>query len=232
MPMKIEIITSICGGKDLLMEQPASDAIYTAFIDVPQTHAQWNIKPAYDKFKDPRRNSRIHKILIHKYSNADITIWIDGNVRLLKSPEKLVEKYLKDYDMAMFPHGSRDCIYDEAITVAKLGLDDPELIIEQAKHYEDDEYGKHKGLTSGYFIIRRNNEKTRLFNEYWWADYCRYSRRDQLSLMPAIDKAGVNINIYPSQWEIKDGMGIMDNAVAIVSHLHTEGNWNNPRNVL
>jgi hypothetical protein len=141
----------------------------------------------------------------------------------------LVEKYLDGYDMAMFPHGSRDCIYDEAIAVAKLGLDDPELIIEQAKHYEDEEYGKHKGLPSGYFIMRRNNKRTQLMNELWWADYCRYSRRDQLSMMPAVEKAGVNLNIIPAQWEIKDGRGCMGNAVEMYRHENTEGNWNNPQ---
>jgi hypothetical protein len=225
--MTIEIVTSITGGKDKLNDnQVKGNATWTAFMDTPQETTLWNIKPAYDKFKDNRRNSRIHKLMIHKYSNADVTIWIDGNTRLLVSPEELVEKYLTGYDMAMFPHGSRDCIYDEAITVAKLGLDDPELIIEQAKHYEDEEYGKHKGLCSGYFIMRRNNEKTKAFNEFWWADYCRYSRRDQLSLMPSLEKAGININVIPAQWEYFDGMGVMGKTVGMYHHAHFEGNHN------
>lgn len=224
--MSIEIITSIVGGKDWLRdEQNKGSAVFTAFMDKPQDTKTWNIKPAYDRFKDSRRNSRIHKLMIHKYSDADVTIWIDGNVELIMSPDEIVEKYLKDYDMVMLPHGSRDCIYDEALVCAQLKLDDPEVIIEQAKHYEDNEFAKHKGLYSGYFIVRRNNEKTRNFNEYWWADYCRFSRRDQIALMPALDKAGININVPPFKWEIHNGFATMGGVVRMFQHSHKEGNF-------
>jgi hypothetical protein len=225
--MTIEVITSITGDKDWLRnDHVPSGAKFTAYTDRPYESKIWEIKPAYNKFTDPRRNSRIHKILIHKYSKADVTIWVDGNMRFVVPPEEIVEKYLTGYDMAMFQHGARDCIYDEALTCAKLGLDDPEIIIEQAKHYEDNEYGKHKGLCSGYFIIRRNNQKTRNMNEFWWADYCRFSRRDQISLMPAIDKAGVNINIIPEVWVQGDGYASMGGVVTIRHHKHFEGNFN------
>lgn len=224
--MKIEVITSITGGKDSLRnDQVKGTATFTAFMDVPQSTSLWNIKPAYDRFKDPRRNSRMHKLMIHKYSDADVTIWIDGNTRLMVSPDEIIAKYLGDYDMVMFPHGSRDCIYDEALTCAQLGLDDPEVIIEQAKHYEDEGFAKHKGLCSGYFIVRRNNEKTRNFNEYWWADYCRFSRRDQIALMPALDRAGININVPPLQWEQHGGFATMGGVVCMYHHMHKEGNW-------
>ncbi len=228
--MKIEIITSICGNKDTLREnQPKSDAKYICYTDDPNLKSKmWEIRPAYNRFKDSRRNSRIHKILIHKYSDADITIWVDGNIRLLKSPEEIIAQHLKPTDdMVQFIHGARDCIYDESLTVAKLKLDDPEVIIEQAKHYEDSGYGKHKGLNCGYFIIRRNNKRTRALNEAWWADYCRYSRRDQLSLMPAIDKIGLQINRIPEAWIIGEkGETTMGGIAEIVSHLNFNGNFN------
>lgn len=223
----IEVITSIVGDKDFINdEQVKGNATFTLYSDRPALSDTWNVKPACQLFKDPRRNSRIHKIMIHKYSKADVTIWMDGNTQLLASPEELVEKYLTGYDMAAFQHGSRDCIYDEALECARLGLDDPETIIEQAKHYEDEEYAKHKGLISGYFLIRRNNEKTKNFNEFWWADYCRFSRRDQISLMPALDRAGVNINILPERWVQLDGCASMAGVVKMRHHAHFEGNFN------
>ena len=129
---RIEVVTCITGGKDTLRDdQVKGNAKFICYTDNPDLKSDtWEIRPAYDKFKDPRRNSRMHKIMMHKYSDADITIWIDGNIELSISPEEIVEKYLKDFDLAMFKHGSRDCIYDEAMEVAKLGLDDVELIIE------------------------------------------------------------------------------------------------------
>lgn len=227
----IEVITSITEGKDRLREdQPKSSAKYIAYVDDPSvTSSIWEIKKACDLFKDPRRSSRIHKIMIHKYSDADVTIWIDGNIKLLISPEEIVEKYLGDNDMVQFVHGIRDCVYDEATICAKLKLDDPELIIEQAKYYEDQGYGKHKGLNSGYFIVRKNNKRTRAMNEAWWADYCRFSRRDQISLMPAIDKIGLQVNRLYEGWVVDPNTGEtnMGGITSIENHKHYEGNWNN-----
>lgn len=227
--MKIEVITSITGKKDRLLEcKSRGNAIFTAYLDEKTESKTWNIKPAYNKFTDPRRNSRIHKILIHKYSDADITIWIDGKIRLLRDPQWYVDNYLQDYDMAIYSHITRDCLYDEAMICAKLKLDDPELIIEQAKYYEDHEWAKHKGLCEGGVIVRRNNERTQAFNEAWWADYCRFSRRDQISLMPAMEKSGVLVNMMPIGYVIyPDGTARReDDAVELVNHLNNEGNWN------
>lgn len=208
--MKIEVITANYGSKDI---DQIHDYPITVFKDVCTV------------FTDPRRNSRIHKILIHKYSTADVTIWIDGNMKLLISHEKMVEKYLEDYDMAVFSH-SRDCIYDEAEEVIKLGLDSVELIKEQIAYYQYCQYPTHRGLAQGGIIIRRNNQKTQAFNEAWWADYCRFSRRDQLSLMPAIDKVGLRVNFIPELWFDYGNRAVIGDAVQIVGHKHFEGNFN------
>ncbi len=226
--LKIEVITANVGGKDFLREdQVMGDAKFICYTDNPDAKSDvWEMRKAYDLFKDPRRNSRIHKILIHKYSDADITIWIDANSRFIMTPEEAVEKYLGDYDVVMFRHGGRDCIYDEAMEVARLGLDDVELIIEQAKYYEDRDFPKHRGLMSGFFIIRRNNAKTQALNEAWWADYCRFCRRDQISFMPAVDKSGVRINPIPEKWVQWKDKATIGGIVALNHHRHFEGNWN------
>jgi hypothetical protein len=227
---KIEVITCITGAKDDLREdQNRGTAKFTAFTDDPTKKSSlWSFKPAYDRFKDNRRNSRIHKILVHKYSDADITIWIDGNKQLLMSPDELIERYLGDYDMAIYAHSMRDCIYDEAMVCAKLRLDDTEVIIEQAKYYEDREYAKHKGLCEGGFIIRKYNARTKAFNNSWWADYCRFSRRDQLSLMPAIEESKVRVNQIFEGWVLTEqGTAVRSGGgVQIHAHNHFEGNFN------
>lgn len=230
----IEVITSICGGKDKLnTPEVKGNSTFTAYIDGEEKSDVWNIKKAFDGFKDPRRNSRIHKILIHKYSNAEYTIWTDGNIKLLISPEDIINKYMNGYDMAIFEHPSRDCIYDEALKCCQLKLDDIELLIEQAKYYEDNHFPKKRGLCEGGIIIRKNNNKTKNFNEYWWSDYCRFSRRDQISLMPALDKSGLNVNIIPEPFRLyPNGRWIRDGIAEIVEHKHFEGNFNSPENML
>jgi len=152
---------------------------------------------SYNRFTDGRRNSRIQKILTHKYIDSEYSIYIDGNIKLITSPEKLIEKYLKDCDLAVYKHPNRDCIYDEAMVCAKMGLDNAEVIIHQAKSYEDSGYGKHKGLAECGIIMRRHTKKVEEFNNAWWAEYCVHSRRDQISFMYAVDKVGIPINIIP-----------------------------------
>lgn len=228
---EITVVTSITGGKDKLREQPQrGEAKFVAFVEGQQASNTWEIRPAYDRFKDPRRNSRIHKILMHKYIESKYTIWIDGNIKMIDSPEMVIEKYMNGYDMAIFHHPSRKCIYDEAMTCAKLGLDNPEVIIEQAKWYEDHEFAKMKGLCEGGVIIRKNTQKVRDFNEAWWADYTRFSRRDQLSLIPALDKVGVNVNIIPESFRFEERDNtfrwIRGDMFEIEAHQHTEGNFN------
>lgn len=207
----ITLYTVITGKKDKPIEQ------------------EWPIKifeDAYDLFKDPRRNSRIQKMMPHKYFDSEYTIYIDGNMKLLISPDEVIKRYMKGYDMALFKHGVRDCLYDEAITVAKMGLDDPEKIIEQAKAYEDAEFGKHKGLYQGGFIVRRNNERTRNFGEFWWADFCRYARRDQLSMPVALERAKVIVNTIPGHWVEEGNKASIGDVVEMYNHAHFEGNFN------
>ena len=192
----ITVVTSITGGKDgLLDKQNKGKATFRSFVDETQYGKTWEIDKAYDKFKDNRRNSRIHKMLIHQYVDTEYSIWIDGNIVLLKSPEELIKTYLKDHDIAVFKHPTRDCLYDEAIECAKKGLDDPEVIIEQVKKYEDEGYAKHKGLAECSVILRRHTPKVEAFNNAWWSEYCKHSKRDQISFMYALDKVGLRVNL-------------------------------------
>jgi hypothetical protein len=105
-------------------------------------------------------------------------------------------------------------------------MDNVETIIEQAKHYEDIGFPKDIGMLQGGFIIRRNNVRTRRFNEAWWADYCRYSRRDQLSLMPAIDESGVIVNAIDLNWVEHGDHATIGDIAEMRWHLNKSGNFN------
>lgn len=203
MSMSISVVTSVTGSKDALIEtHPRGDAKFVAFTDKDIKSDLWEQRPAYNKFKDNRRNSRIHKILIHQYIDTEYSIWVDGNIELVSPPEVLIERYLKDNDIFFFDHEGRDCLYDEAIECAHRQLDTPENIIEQAKAYEDAGFAKHKGLFIGHFIIRRHTPKVEAFNNAWWSEYCRYSVRDQIALPVALDKTGLRIKHERSPWAL------------------------------
>lgn len=218
----ITVVTSLTGGKDNLIEkQTKGDAKWLALVDesVLPISNTWQIEPAYGLFKSARRNSRVPKILIHQFVDTDYSLWIDANVQLLKPPEELVAKYLDGYDIALFRHPDRDCIYDEAMICATAHLDDPETIIEQVRKYEKDGYAKHRGLCENNFILRRHNKKIEALNNAWWAEYCRHSVRDQLSLMYVADKLGIRINIIDEPLVSKDGCLYKGDIIKLNPHL-------------
>lgn len=218
---KVTVVTSITGAKDKLIETHArGDAQFVCFSDTPVESDLWESRPAYDKFKDNRRNSRIHKLLIHQYVDSEYSIWIDGNIELLKTPEELVEQYLKDHDIFFFNHQTRDCIYDEAIECVSRKLDTPENIIEQVKDYEEAGFAKHKGLWVGNFIIRRNTPKVAHFNNAWWSEYCRYSVRDQIALPYAADKVGLRVRSETVPWMFNADQSWAQRADAIRNYPH------------
>jgi hypothetical protein len=223
----ITVYTSITGGKDRLIEDHVrGHAKFVAFTDELKISNLYEIRQAYDKFKDPRRNSRIQKILSHQYIDTEYSIYLDGNIKLLKTPEELIGKYLKDHDLAIFAHPNRNCIYDEAMQCAKLNLDNVETIIEQAKMYEDSGYAKQKGLCECGIILRRNTPKVATFENAWWSEYTRHSRRDQISFMYAADKVGLRFNKIPEPFIIRDGIATRAESFEIVPHEHFEGNFN------
>lgn len=202
--MDISVLTSITSSKDYLVEQDRFDVKHLAYLDAPYSSETWEIREAPSVFTDPRRNSRIPKLLPHLYTDTEYSVWIDGNMSLTKSPVELAERYLKDHDIALFKHPKRDCVYDEAIRCATSNLDDPETIIKQVTRYELSGYAKHKGLCECGFILRKHTPKVIEFNNYWFAEYANGSVRDQISFMYAADKVGLRIKTIDEPWYLQD----------------------------
>src|SRR6185503_21353153 len=92
----ITVLTSITGGKDVPREeQVKGNARFISYTDQPFESKTWEVRPAYNRFTDPRRNSRVPKILSHQYCDTEYSIYIDGNMSLLQAAEALIELYLK-----------------------------------------------------------------------------------------------------------------------------------------
>ena len=116
-------------------------------------------------------------------------MYVVGNI------DELIEKYLSDSNIAFFDHNKnrmdpRDCIYDEYNAIMNLGKndpnqkykDDPQVMYNQVKRYQDEGYPSHNGLITGMVILRRHNEKDCIkVMEDWWTEIKYGSKRDQLS---------------------------------------------------
>lgn len=204
---KIVIYTAIFGGKDNLIEPEfiPEGCDFVCFTDQDFKSDVWNVRKVKTEFNDPVRNARMYKVLPHKYlSEYEISIWIDGNLLLRGYVNELINKYLKDYNLAIFDHNQhtkrwkklfwvkntedcRDCVYEEARFLLRMNSegkykDDPELITKQVERYRREGYPEHNGLVVSMVILRKHNEKDVMQTmEAWWDEIQNGSRRDQLS---------------------------------------------------
>lgn len=157
----------------------------------------------YKKFVSPVMNAKIFKVLPHKFLDCDISIWIDGNIYLNVSPNQLVEEFLGKADMAVMEHyHKKDIYWEQKMLSSTFRHRTPWVIDEvnnQVKHYEQTgQIPARKEMVMGGLIIRRNNNIVNQFNEAWWAEICRFSQRDQLSLPVVIKKfPQMSVNIIP-----------------------------------
>lgn len=196
MTIQSAVVTACVNGRDSLSDDHFVDGSrFIAYTDKTMRSALWEQRPACTHFHSPRRNSRIHKILIHQYVEAEYSLWIDANMKVLVPVARLVEELLNHHDIAIFKHRVRNCVYEEAEICRALGLDGRDLITEQAARYRADAFPAQSGLAEACMILRRHTPAVERFNNAWWSEYCRYSVRDQISLMIAAKKSGVDINL-------------------------------------
>ena len=134
-----------------------------------------------------RRKSRYYKINSHLVTEED-TVYLDACLRLTKKSAPQINS-----DIAVFHHPNRNCLYKEAEICKKLNLGNPEQIEKQITRYQQDGFPKDLGLGENCYIIRKNNDKVREFNELWWQEYLNGSERDQLSFMYCVWKTGISL---------------------------------------
>ncbi len=202
------VYTAITKGKDFLVQgQERTGATFIAWLDRetnPGYLAEWGdwyVKQIHAVGKinkdDYVRQAKFYKILPHLClpKGTKYSLWIDGDCRLKVPVQVLIDKYLKDADIAFFQHPLRDCIYDEAQVCRELVLDDVFKMDGQMAKYEREGFPRHFGLIDGSVILRRHSPEVALINETWWKEIVKYSRRDQLSFNYVHWKMGFKYNL-------------------------------------
>lgn len=183
----VVVYTAVVGGYDVLPDVTGFDgsATFVCFSDVEQTDPRgWEIWPIQYFSDDPKRTALFLKTHPHLYfGDHEISVWIDGSIRLDESPASLVGAVGADLiQIAAFVHPDRDCLFDEAAEVIRLGLDDPDLVRSQAERYERGGVPPAIGLHETGVLIRRHADDAVVrFDADWWAEIEAGSRRDQLS---------------------------------------------------
>ena len=217
----VVVYTAIIGSIDRLWSVlPGSDNVrHVAFVDSPKkevglwggkpphimkntttakavkTWEQIVIKPRWDA----RRTARHYKAVPHRYlPDADVWIWVDGNVRARKNPMVFVKRY-PDSELVTYKHWDRKCLYVEASFCAKIRKDGKGILAAQAKKYRKVGMPANWGLAATRVVIRRNTQAIRDLNEAWWQEIKNHSLRDQVSLPFVCWKAGLKWDVLPGK---------------------------------
>ena len=203
--MKIAVITALSGNRERLYDPKIvyPDVDYYAFVDTPQNTTKWIIKPllhfTMDKKYQGRRNAKPYKLAPHLFvPGYDFYVWHDVSHELVADPTLIIKDYLTDdKDLALFRHTQRNCLYQEALELKKLGYDSEENINRQMLFYRNEGMPENNGLYELSAFVRKNNEKTQALGLAWTEHIARFSSRDQLSLNFLIWKMGINVSVLP-----------------------------------
>lgn len=213
-PDSFVVYTAITGHYDSLKMQPKEATSRTdlvAFVDgeKPVRKTRWRCLSAERAFDDHYLNAKMHKILSHRsFPDKTYSLWLDGSVviNFTFPVEHLVSAYLADSDVAVLRHSRRTCIYQEAQAVLHKGLDDPKTILRQIERYTREGYPSNAGLAENCVILRRHTAAVQEFNEAWWEEILKGSRRDQLSFNYVAWKCGLKYSYFPGSIEWRVGL--------------------------
>lgn len=150
--------------------------------------------PACDRYKHNRLNAKIPKILSHKYTNTEWSVWVDSNITMKCLYIELINIFLEDdanLQVGIFKHPDRNNIEEEIAICSRLSLDDKSRL--------DYHKGKGSGERLAYcgIIIRRNTDLVAQYNERWWAEISRGSSRDQCSFPYTLGKIATYKKLEP-----------------------------------
>ncbi len=179
----ITVYTAIFGDYDILRDPQNynPDCRYACFTDSQQDSDIWQVVMQQRLMPTSVRDARLRKILGHALINTKYSIWLDGNLQLLIDPVKIVTQYLAVYDIALFAHCERDCVYQEAATNVLMHKAPAEDVRRQVDRYKSEGYPEHNGMAETSILIRRHTPKVIKFSRLWWIEIMRETARDQLS---------------------------------------------------
>jgi len=190
----VVVYTVIIGSYDGLLPQPKYKGVdYICFTDQSFQSKTWKIVPIQMQESCAARSSRHPKILPHLYlKEYEYSIYIDGNILVLRNPIKLMKHVLSHAPMGIFDHNqaddARDCVYKEHQAIIALyhnsGVlkDDMTLMATHMKRYKNEGYPINNGLIAATILFRsHHNLNVVQTMETWWDEFCKGSKRDQLS---------------------------------------------------
>lgn len=179
-----------------------TDYEYICFTDNKKqidrgTVGPWQIRPLVFTKLDNHKNNRYHKFFPNElFPQYDESIYVDTNIVFKTSKLFDAAKALskKNIFLAVPPHRSRKCLYEELEVCIKMGKDKKEVLEEHKNFLEKEGFPHGLGLTENNVIYRKHNDPTCIkIMQEWWSMLENHSKRDQLSLFYVLWKNGLEM---------------------------------------
>lgn len=200
MKNKFVVYTALFGNYDYLIDpkEKYQGCDFICFTDQKNIKSSfWDIKVVEDIDLPLNMMNRKYKILPHLFlAKYESSMYIDTNIYIQSNPIFLAKKYLKNANIAVPRHFSRNCIYNESEIVIKAKKVKRASIVKVLNIFINSGFPKEFGLTENNIIFRTHNniEIINLMNE-WWDFLIEYIQRDQISFMYLVWKNNINLNI-------------------------------------
>lgn len=193
----IVVYTALFGSYDTLgAVDPGWNCDFVCFTDNPDSIPEgWQIEFVPCNNESFATLNRRYKMLPHEYlGKYKRSLYIDANIKLIKDPTPLFNKYLNNGTIAIPMHPDRHCLYDEGLACIEHGKADEETVLQLLCRYKELGFPENFGLTENNVILRRHLDETvvSLMNE-WWTEYCGGAKRDQLILPYLIWKNSIRL---------------------------------------
>lgn len=198
--MKVAVLTSITNDYDILRAFPTQDVQCETICvtDNPtMLGSGWN-RIIHDPRPDlhPNLAAKGPKMCPWRYTDADLTIWIDGSLTV-QSPSFVRE--MCAFEFGQFNHPDRDCIYDE-LEASRYSKYDGLPIDEQVAHYRTNGHPDKWGLWATGLIVRKRTPEVEEFGEDWLAECEKWTFQDQLSEAPMLRIHGLRPETIPGSF--------------------------------
>ena len=187
------IYTCLVGNYDVLRQPLAIDESYDYICfsnDIKEERVGvWQIRPIPFKHKDKARLSRYVKILPHRaLEDYEWSLWMDANIQITKKEFYSIvdSKIAEGGKIYQVTHclPPCDCTYEEIKFADLGGRSGLYKTFLQYWHLKRNGFPTHWGLFENNFILRKHlDPQVRKISEEWWAEFMKYTKRDQFNLM-------------------------------------------------
>jgi hypothetical protein len=163
------------------MAQDGVDVDWVLVTDIePADPLGWRVVHEPQPELPPNRAAKAAKFTPWAYTDAPASIWIDASFRVT-SPRFATEALALAKPIAQFKHPWRDCLYAEAVEIAKLGMDPERVAAWQTARYREAGHPEHWGLWASGVIARKHTSAVKRMGVAWAREVAAGSARDQVS---------------------------------------------------